>query len=468
MAEGSAYRQLPSVDRLLQAEPIAALLGRASRQVVVGACREALDAARRAIAAGGKAPSVEEIVADVGSRIAASELLPIRRVVNATGVVIHTNLGRAPLSGETVAAMSEAAAFYSNLEFDLETGERGSRHAHLADLLRKVTGAEDGLAVNNNAAAVLLCLTALAQGGEVIVSRGQAVEIGGGFRIPDVLRQSGATLVEVGTTNRTYLRDYEAAIGERTSLLLHVHPSNFRVIGFTHEVSGPELAALGRKSGVAVLDDVGSGALLDTSAYGMVHEPLVQESVAAGATLVCFSGDKLLGGPQAGLIVGQADAVARVRRHPLARALRIDKASLAGLAATLRHYARGEAREKVPVWRMIATPKAALAERAAGWRDRAAALGLNALLTDAESTVGGGSLPGETLPTVALAIAPGPDGAVAPSARTVDDLAARLRAARTPVVGRVERGALLLDPRTVLPEEDEALLASLAEAAGQR
>ena len=464
MAE-SLYRQLPSVDRLLQVEPLAELLRCTARPVVVDAARRALQAARAAIAAGAVAPSPEELAAEAAQTVRGLARLPLRSVVNATGVIIHTNLGRAPLSDDAVMAMSCVCRLYSNLEFDLETGERGSRHAHLEELLQTVTGAAAGLAVNNNAGGVLLCLAALAQGGEVIVSRGQAVEIGGGFRVPDVLRQSGATLVEVGTTNRTYLSDYEAAIGPRTALLLHVHPSNFRISGFTHSVSGPELAELGRSRGIPVLDDLGSGALLDTAVFGLAHEPQVQESVAAGATLVCFSADKLLGGPQAGLIVGERDAVRAVRQHPLARALRIDKASLAGLVATLGHYARGEAVSRVPVWQMIAAGRVELEARATAWAREAVALGLVARVVAAESTVGGGSLPGETLPTAALAISPGPDGFVSPFVRTVDELCARLRAGNPAVVGRVERGSLLLDPRTVLPDQDDLLLAALRVAA---
>ena len=460
-----AARGLPSVDRLLGAAPVAALLFTTPRSVVVEATRECLSEARASALAGATLPSLEALAEQVVRRVEEGEIPPLRRVINATGVVIHTNLGRAPLSEDALSLIARTAGGYSNLELDLETGERGSRHSHVAELLQQVTGAEDGIVVNNNASAVLLCLSALAAGREVIVSRGQAVEIGGGFRIPDVLRQSGCALVEVGTTNRTYLSDYEQAITPQTALLLHVHPSNFRVSGFTHAVSGPELAELGRRLGVSVLDDVGSGALLDTGAFGLAREPMVQESVSAGCDLVCFSGDKLLGGPQAGLIVGRRSAVAAVRRHPLARAVRIDKLSIAGLVATLRHYARGEARAKVPVWRMISADPGALRARAERWAAEAAGWGLRVAAVATASAIGGGSLPGETLPTVALGIGVGEGGKVAPQAATVDDLAARLRGGRIPVVGRVERGMLLLDPRTVLPDEDADLLALLKSAA---
>lgn len=460
-----AARGLPSVDRLLGAAPVAALLAATPHSAVVAAARECLGEARAGTLAGAAVPSLEALAEQVVRKVEAGEIPPLRRVINATGVVIHTNLGRAPLSEAALALIAETAGGYSNLEFDLQSGERGSRHSHVAELLQQLTGAEDGIVVNNNASAVLLCLSALASGREVIVSRGQAVEIGGGFRIPDVLRQSGCALVEVGTTNRTYLADYEQAVTSQTALLLHVHPSNFRVSGFTSSVSGPELAELGRRIGVSVLDDVGSGALLDTSAFGLAREPTVQESVAAGCDLVCFSGDKLLGGPQAGLIVGKRSAVAVARRHPLARAVRIDKLSLAALVATLRHYARGEVVAKVPVWRMISAGVGDLGARAESWAAGAASWGLHATTVDAQSAIGGGSLPGETLPTVALAIGPREDGRIAPLAATVDDLAARLRGGKIPVVGRVERGMLLLDPRTVLPGEDAGLLAMLKAAA---
>ncbi len=453
-------RRLPSVDSLLQHERVRHVEARYSRPVVVQAARQVLSEARDRLAAGGACPNLDALAYEVQARAEAATRLSLHLVINATGVIIHTNLGRAPLSTATIEAMAEASS-YSNLEFDLVTGERGSRFTHLEKLLCEVTGAEAGIAVNNNAAAVLLCLTALAYGKEVIVSRGQAVEIGGGFRIPDVLRQSGARLVEVGTTNRTYIDDYREAISPDTAFLLRVHTSNFRVVGFTHEVEMAEMVSLGQEAGIPVLDDLGSGSLLDTSAFGLAHEPTPQESIGAGAGLVCFSGDKLLGGPQAGIIVGKREMVQQVQRHPLARALRLDKATIAGLSATLLHYKRGEAMQKVPVWQMIATPASQLAERAAAWVGsllRGATPPKTKLdVVEARSTVGGGSLPEETLPTYCLAVVhPHPN-----------ELAARLRTpplGLTPVVARVEHSALLLDPRTVLPEQDEALLATLRRA----
>jgi L-seryl-tRNA(Ser) seleniumtransferase len=345
---------------------------------------------------------------------------------------------------------------YSNLEFDLPTGERGSRYVHAEALLRKLTGAEAALVVNNNAGAVFLALSALARDKEVVISRGQLVEIGGGFRIPDVLRQSGARLVEVGTTNRTHARDFAEAIGPDTALLLRVHSSNFKLVGFTAEVALADMVQIGHRAGVLVVDDLGSGTLLDTSRYGMAREPLVQESVSDGADLVTFSGDKLLGGPQAGLIVGRAALIQQLRKHPLTRALRVDKATLAALQATLLHYVRGEAEAQVPVWQMIATPVDALAARAGDLAARLRSEGLPARVAETAGMVGGGSLPGQVLPGVAVAISP--------AAGALDALAARLRAGRSPVVGRIAEGELLLDVRTVRPEEDELLQRALIEA----
>jgi L-seryl-tRNA(Ser) seleniumtransferase len=375
--------------------------------------------------------------------LAAPSLPP---VINATGVIIHTNLGRAPLSAEAAAAIAAAARSYTPLEFDLARGRRGARVGQAEALLARLTGAEAALVVNNNAAAVLLVLTALARGRRVLIARSQLVEIGGGFRVPDVMRQSGAKLVEVGTTNRTHLADFQAELEPPPGLILRAHHSNFKIIGFTAE---PALADLVRL-GVPVFDDLGSGALLDTAAFGLAHEPMVRESIAAGVALVAFSGDKLVGGPQAGIIVGRADLVARVRRHPLARAVRADKLCLAGLAATLLPYLSGQALARIPVWRMIARPLAELEQTAQAW---VAALGTGEVVTG-ESTVGGGSLPGETLPTRLVAL----------SGRAPNALAARLRASQPPVIARVAEGRLLLDPRTVLPEEAEPLLRALRQA----
>jgi L-seryl-tRNA(Ser) seleniumtransferase len=331
--------------------------------------------------------------------------------------------------------------------------------SELSQLLSLLTGAEAGLVVNNNAAAVLLVLSTFCAGRAVLVSRSQAVEIGGGFRIPDVLRQSGARLVEVGTTNRTYVRDYAEAISDDTAAILSVHWSNFRIIGFTAQPELGELAELAHARGLLLIEDLGSGALLDTAAYGLAHEPTVQEAIAAGADLVCFSGDKLLGGPQAGIIVGRRELIEQVERHPLARALRADKTALAGTAVTLRHYLRGEAIDKIPVWRMIATPLAPLEARCQTWQSALRDL-VETEIVATDATVGGGSLPGETLPSRALALGAEAIAEVVPGL-TVEELARRLRTGQPPVVGRVEADRLLLDARTVLPEQDEALVEAL-------
>jgi L-seryl-tRNA(Ser) seleniumtransferase len=424
---------------------------------VTALARQHLDDLRRAIAAGRPCPPFDEIASSLVER-AASTLAPsLRPVINATGVIIHTNLGRAPLSDDALAAMAAVGRGYSNLEFDLKEGERGSRFVHLETLLCRLTGAEAAIAVNNNASALLLALSALAQGRQVIVSRGQLVEVGGGFRIPDVMRQSGARLVEVGTTNRTYLHDYEEAIGEQTAALMRVHASNFRLTGFTHSVPVAELAALAHRRSLLLFDDLGSGCLLDTRPFGLAAEPTPQESLAAGADLVFFSADKLLGGPQAGIILGRQDLVSMLQRHPMARAVRLDKTSIAGLVATLLHYLRGEALTRVPVWRMIAVPLADLERRAHRWARACRRAGLPARVVEGRSMVGGGSLPEESLPTSLLAL--GGEGSL-----NVEDLARRLREGEPPVVARIERDTLLLDPRTVDPHQDRILLKTLHAA----
>ena len=448
-------RQLPSVDRLLQHSAVASARPKFGHDLTVEAARSLLDEVRAAIIDRGQpCPPLDDLAAALLARLDAASRPTLQPVINATGVIIHTNLGRAPLSEDAQRAMVLAAEGYSNLEYDLAAGQRGSRYVHAVDLLRRLTGAEDALVVNNNAGAILLCLMALARGRQVIISRGQLVEIGGGFRIPDVLLASGAALVEVGTTNRTHLHDYQGAIGPETAAILRVHSSNFRQIGFTAEVSLAELTTLGRQYSLPVIDDLGSGTLLDTTRFGLAYEPRVQDSVQAGATLVTFSGDKLLGGPQAGLIVGRAQEIARLRQHPLTRALRVDKTTLAGLAATLDHYARGQAELQTPVWRMIAVGEHTLAARAAAWAAQLAAAGLHAVVIAGESTVGGGSLPGETLPTRLLAL-PG---------LPADRLAARLRAGQPAVVARIVDDALCFDPRTVLPEQDDMLLDAIIRA----
>jgi len=542
-------RRLPKADRLLEAADRAGLVARLGHGAVMEAVRASLDRIRKEVLAGGSCPAAEAIEADLLAGLERSGRGSLRPVVNATGVVVHTNLGRAPLSEEAILAMSRAARGYSNLEYDLAKGERGDRYGHAEAPLCRLTGAEGAVAVNNNAAAVMLALAALMEGRpseargpeapmegrpseargpaalmegrpseargpealmegrpseargpaappplppprwreagqdgspenppsppaargeragargadelpEVIVSRGQLIEIGGGFRIPDVLRRSGAALVEVGTTNRTYLKDYEEAIGPRTRILLSVHRSNFRVSGFTHDATLPELVRLGRERDLWVVDDLGSGTLLETAPFGLGDEPTVQARVRAGPDLVTFSGDKLLGGPQAGILAGRRDAIRRVKRHPLMRALRLDKVALAGLAATLAHYERGEATAKVPVWRAIALAPDALAARARAWLAALGGAATGCEVRESASAVGGGSLPEVSLPTSVLALPAGDPGR----------LLARLRGGDPPIVARIEDDRVVLDPRTVMPWEDDAVVGGVREALGR-
>ena len=453
----NALRQLPSVDRLLQEPAIQALVTEHGHETIVQGIRAVLEQARHAIRSGASVPTRAALVQATQAHLAAQSLTRLQPVINATGVIIHTNLGRAPLSRAAIAAMRAVAAGYSNLEFDLLAGERGGRGAAVENMLTQLTGAEAALAVNNNASAVLLVLTALAAGRAVVISRGQLVEIGGGFRVPDVMRQSGARLVEVGTTNRTHLRDYERALAEHDDIaaLMRAHRSNFRMLGFVTEPSLAEMATLAHAHGLPLIDDLGSGALLDTAPYGLEHEPTVQESIAAGADVVCFSGDKLLGGPQAGLIIGRTDLLTRIRRHPWARAVRMDKIALAGLQATLTHYLKGEAVTHIPVWQMIARPADDIRRQARRWARRLRAKGIPAQVIAGRSTVGGGSLPGATLPTWLVAL----------STSDPDALAARLRRGTPPVVARVQEDRVVLDPRTVLAGQEAPLLTSVQQAA---
>lgn len=446
-----SFRDLPATDRVLRSAAVGHLLDDYAHAPVVYLVRQVLDECRAAVAAGSPAPDVDTVAEAVVERARAEWSPSLRPLINATGVILHTNLGRAPLSTEAIAAMQDAAA-YSDLELDLSVGQRGSRHAHAAPQLQALTGAESALVTVNNAAAVLLALAALARGKEVIVSRGQAVEIGGGFRVPVILRQSGARLVEVGTTNRTRLDDYRQATSPRTGAILHVHSSNFRIIGFTEEVPLADLAGLAHERGLPLIDDNGSGAFLDTTAFGLAHEPMPVESLQAGSDVVAFSGDKLLGGPQAGIILGRADLLARLARYPLLRALRPDKIALAALSATLRSYLRGDAIETIPVWRMIAAAATEIARRAEDWRERAVARGLPVELQAGESAVGGGSLPGETLPTTLLVLPP----------RLT---AGALRSTTPSVIGRTQGDRVLLDLRTVPPDQDTVLLQVVCDAA---
>ena len=445
-----ALRALPSVDRLISSAGGAALVHQYGRAAALDALRGALDTVRASLRGGTIVAADSAALLDAAALALRQTFRPsLRPVINATGIILHTNLGRAPLSAAAQQAMLDVAANYSTLEFDLDSGKRGSRLTHPEAALCAATGAEAALVVNNNAAALVLILSTFAQGRDVIISRGQLVEIGGGFRVPDVLRQSGATLVEVGTTNRTRPADYERTVTAGTALILRAHASNFKQIGFVESAPLDALARIAHQHNLLLVDDLGSGALLDTAGYGLDHEPMAQESLAAGADLVTFSGDKLLGGPQAGIILGKKALIEKLKRQPLARAVRADKLCLAALVARLDHYRKGEATEQIPVWRMIARPLEDARAQAERW---AAAVGGSVI--DGESAVGGGSLPGATLPTALLAL-------VVPDA---DAFTARLRLGEPPLIARIGAGRVLLDPRTVLPGQEETVAALLREA----
>jgi len=442
-------RKLPSVERVLERSELQSETDKFSRVLVTQAAQEVIMAIREQLLQGDACPSADEIVEKIKQYLAHQWLVLLQPVVNGTGVILHTNLGRALLSQEALAAVVSCSQNYCNLEYDLSLGERGIRAQGVEKLLYILTGAESALVVNNNAGAVFLIITALAKGREVIISRGELVQIGGGFRIPEILEQSGAYLREVGTTNRTYLEDYEAAINENTGLLLKVHQSNFRMSGFTHFASISELKGLGKRYNLPVVEDLGSGTLLPTEQFGLEHEPMVQEAIAEGIDVVCFSGDKLLGGAQGGVILGKRQYLDKICRHPLLRVLRIDKMTTIALQVTLLHYLRKEAIEKVPVWQMINYPIHEIASRAKEISKRLTDLGVVSSTYDGFSTVGGGSLPDQTLPTKLIAIQP-------PYA--VEDFAKRLRLSSPPLLGRIEDNRFVIDPRTIMPSLDGTVI----------
>ena len=451
-------RALPSVDVLIGALAGEAALAGVPRPRLAAAVRETLGAERRRLLeAGGPAADQASLGRRVVAALTRSGLFSLAPVINATGVVLHTTLGRARLSSLAQERLREVASAYSNLEMDVSRKERGSRYSHVDGLLRRLSGAEAALVVNNCASAVLLALESLARGKEVIVSRGELIEIGGEFRIPDIMRRSGAVLREVGTTNRTHLKDYVNAIGPETGLILKVHTSNYRVVGFTAAVSSRELAELGRARGVTVMEDLGSGCLVDLTRYGFPYEPTVPEVVASGVDLVSFSGDKLLGGPQAGIVVGRAELVERLARNPLNRALRIDKFTIAALEATLYAYEAGTALETIPTLRMLTEPLASIRRRARRVLTRMgpeAQRTLGAHVTESSSQVGGGALPTVELPTAVIAL-----GTPERPAERLDEA---LRTGHPPVLGRLLDDRLLLDCRTVLPSDVPVLAARLA------
>ncbi len=447
----SSLRSLPSVDQLLQNPVVISWIDEYGRPLTLDALRQALDEVREGYRTSKEIPSLDKLLEHAHVLLLLWVSPSLQPVINATGVILHTNLGRAPLSLSAIRAIQNISMGYSNLEYDLAAGKRGSRLAHAETLLTRLTHTQAALVVNNNAAAVLLILSALARRRSVIIARSQLVEIGGGFRIPDVMKQSGARLLEVGTTNRVHLSDYQTTIDEGSpALILHTHRSNFRITGFTSEPTLSELAGIAIQAGIPLVDDLGSGALLDTGQYGLGHEPTVSESLDAGADLVCFSGDKLLGGPQAGIIIGKAELIARLKKHPLARAVRADKLCLAALSATLLHYLKDEATCEIPIWRMISMSIDVIQQRADHWAD---SLGFGTVI-ESESTVGGGSLPGETLPTYVLSLP------VRSPNRTME----LLRANQPPVIARLDMDKVIFDPRTVMPEQENDLLAAIRSA----
>jgi L-seryl-tRNA(Ser) seleniumtransferase len=459
-------RSLPSIERLLERPVALQLLTALGRERVRDLLREITAELREQLSGGAQSSALspqsltDEVERRLNVRAAQCAQPSLRRVINATGVIIHTNLGRAPLSREAVEAVSEAAAHYSNLEYDLRLGQRGQRETHCHELLARLAGSEAAVVANNNAAAVLLVLNTLAEGGEVIVSRGELIEIGGSFRIPEVMEKSGAILREVGTTNRTRIADYERAINERTKLILRVHPSNYRIIGFAERPSVSEIADLANLKGIPSFEDLGSGCLIDLSPYGVRDEPVVAESLKAGISVVSFSGDKMLGGPQAGVIAGSRDIIGRVRSNPLMRALRSDKMTYAALEATLRIYERGAALREVPVIRSIATTREQLAERATRFVESIAKVAdgrLKVTLEDGWSVIGGGSAPEVKLPTVLIALQD-----ASTSAALFEE---RLRSYRTPIIARTERDRIVIDLRTVETEEEAIILEAIAALA---
>jgi len=443
----NSLRDLPSVEQLLQ--NAAHLIDAYGRPLTLDALRLTLDETRANFKSDPETalPSTDLILSQAESHLSAWTTSTLQPVINATGVILHTNLGRAPLSNATIQAMSDVASNYSNLEYDLSAGKRGSRLIHAEAILQTLLNVEAALVVNNNASAVLLVLSALANRKRVVIARSQLVEIGGGFRVPDVMKQSGAKLVEVGTTNKIRLSDYEFALENPAALVMRAHRSNFKIVGFTEEPELKDIVGVAHKTNVIVVDDLGSGALVDTTQFGLAHEPTVQESLLAGADIVCFSGDKLLGGPQAGIIVGRKELLDKIKKHPLARAVRADKACLAGVTATLTHYLKDEAEREIPVVRMMSMRLEQVKDRAEAWRD---AIGQGEVVMS-ESTVGGGSLPEESMSTFVLAL----------NVKSPDKFLRKLREANPPVVARVEDDQIFFDPRTVHENQDEELLSIL-------
>jgi len=447
-------RALPSVDQLLKEKQVVDLISEFGKSATTSAVRECLEKYRQKMINGQVGGGRTELIGSI-SRMLKEWFAPtLRPVINATGVILHTNLGRAPLSGDAIEAMREACEFYSTLEYDLAQGQRGSRSIHTEDLIKRITHAEAALVVNNNAAALLLILSALAKRKRVIVSRTQLIEIGGSFRIPDIMAQSGCRLVEVGATNQVHAEDYRRELETGAAAVLHAHHSNFKMVGFASEPTLPELSQITRLYSTLLIEDLGSGALIDTEQFGLAHEITIQEAVDSGADLVCFSGDKLLGGPQAGIIIGKKSLIDQIKKHPLARAFRADKICLAGLSATLQHYIRGEAEKEIPIWKMIARSKEAIRTQVEAWIGE---LGTGAMM-QSQSAIGGGSLPGESIPTCLLAI----------EVDSPNQFLKRLRQLDIPVIARIENERVVFDPRTVIEAQNSVFVSQIKSLVGQK
>ena len=452
----SELRKLPSVEKVLSSPEIAQAIERYSHPVVTATVRDIIDKIREHVTKGTQIPPFEAIIEMVRYHLTVEWPGFLEPVINATGIILHTNLGRAPLSAAAVDSLSKLLGGYYALELDLATGERGVRAQSMEKLLQVATGAESVLVVNNNAAAVLLVLSTLAKGKEVIVSRGELVQIGGGFRVPEVMAASGANLREVGTTNQTFIRDFESAVSDQTAMLLVVHRSNFAIRGFTHDVTLAELKELATQFDVPLVYDLGSGAVVDTSVFGMTHEPTISEALNSGADIVCVSGDKLFGGPQCGIILGKKLYIDRMRKNPLLRALRIDKYAAIALSATVLQYLKNQASE-LPVYRMMGETIENLTRRGKAVVEKLVAAGFSAEVTTGESLAGGGSLPDETMPTCLVVIS---------VKGSLDDFCRRLRLGSPPVLGRAQEGKFVIDLRTVFPHQDEELLKAIVVALG--
>ncbi|KPL02637.1 MAG: hypothetical protein AMJ90_05195 [candidate division Zixibacteria bacterium SM23_73_2] len=447
-----SLRSLPSIEKILQAPDLKKLIEVHSQKQVAEVAREVVDSFRKKIMKGEEKTSEKKIIQQIQKKLEDMQALSLKAVINGTGVLIHTNLGRAPLSEETFNYIAEIGVKYSNLEFDLLKGKRGERTLILENLICELTKAEGALVVNNNASAVLLVLAGLAEGKEVLVSRGELVQIGGGFKVPEIMEQSKAILREVGTTNQTTARNYQDKINKNTGLILKVHKSNFRMEGFVKEATLKELVFLGKKNKIPVFEDLGSGCFLNSEDYGLAHEPTPYDALRTGVDLVSFSGDKLLGGPQSGIILGRKKYTDFLRKHPLYRALRVDKLVISGLENVILTYLKREAVKKIPVWRMISTPIGDLRKRAEKIKKELRKSNLKLLIGESKSTVGGGSLPGETLPTIVISF----------ETKLSPDLQAqRFREENPPIIGRIEKNRFVLDLRTIFPHQDREVLRSI-------